>query len=171
MSQPLTCLIMLSPKITAVFFLFMCVLVRINIGTDGLRQLTHSFFFFFPSPRRLTAIISFFFFFFEIWLSLVVFVSHKICWLWFFLYFFSYISPGKSCFSSFCRQLLLPLTIFELFDSYHLFSIVFYMKSKTKSICFYLILSLKKRIYLSRLLIWSFDEVPTVEMKLCVFSG
>ena len=153
MSQPLTCLIMLSPKITTVFFLFMCVLVRINIGTDGLRQLTHSFFFF------------------EIWLSLVVFVSHKICWLWFFLYFFSYISPGKSCFSSFCRQLLLPLTIFELFDSYHLFSIVFYMKSKTKSICFYLILSLKKRIYLSRLLIWSFDEVPTVEMKLCVFSG
>ena len=154
MSQRLTCLIMLSPKITTVFFLFMCVLVRINIGTDGLRQLTHSFFFFF-----------------EIWLSLVVFVSHKICWLWFFLYFFSYISPGKSCFSSFCRQLLLPWTIFELFDSYHLFSIVFYMKSKTKSICFYLILSLKKRIYLSRLLIWSFDEVPTVEMKLCVFSG
>lgn len=120
MSQPLTCLIMLSPKITTVFFLFTCALVRINIGTDGLRQITYSFFFL------------------EIWLSLVVFVSHKICWLWFFLYFFSYISPGKSYFPSFCRQLLLPLTIFELFDSHHLFSIVFYMKSETKSICFLL---------------------------------
>ena len=71
-------------------------------------------------------------------------------------------------FSTSCSQLLLLLMGFELSDSQCLFTIIFDEIKDEINMLFPLILFLKKCISISRLFIYPFNTVTTMELKLCV---